>query len=103
MEKYRLFKCSNPKCDEQFKLYEIYYTGGLNDSGWIEIKCKNVVLLKKSMLKIHLNISPEPFLMLKLLILMNMKKAKKEIIAYIQNAYQLQQTKKQRRVDSFRK
>lgn len=40
MEKYRLFKCSNPKCDEQFKLYEIYYTGGLNDSGWIEIKCK---------------------------------------------------------------
>ena len=47
MEKYRLFKCSNPKCDEQFKLYEIYYPGGLNDYGWIEIKCKKCGSIQK--------------------------------------------------------
>lgn len=38
METYLKIKCSNPECNEQFKLYEIKYPF-LNDYGWIEIKC----------------------------------------------------------------
>lgn len=51
MAEYRLFKCSNPKCDEQFKLYEIYYRGGLNDYGWIEIKCNKCGSIQKIAVK----------------------------------------------------
>lgn len=47
MGKYSIFKCSNPKCNEQFKLHEIYYSGGLNDYGWIEIKCKKCGSIQK--------------------------------------------------------
>lgn len=40
MEAYLKIKCSNPECNEQFKLYEKKYPS-VNDYGWIEIKCKN--------------------------------------------------------------
>lgn len=51
MEKYRLLKCSNPRCDELFKLYEIHYIGGINDHGWIETKCKKCGSTQKTNVK----------------------------------------------------
>lgn len=46
MRKYLIVKCSNPRCDEQFKLSEIQYPF-LNDYGWIEIKCKKCGSIQK--------------------------------------------------------